>query len=511
MAPGLYVAHSLLLLNWVVDDAGISYAYAKNLAAGNGWVPQPGHEVVEGYSNPLWIFLLVPFFVLNLFDPVYTPKILALLLIIGLFYGIYRLISVSKLPKPAAGMAVLLLALNAPVVIWANSGLENALTLFLVVWLLIFSIQYAENASRKNSLLLWFFLPLMAINRAEGLFWSAIPVIFLLILSKEKRILKTGIVFCGIGITAALITLFRYLIFQDVLPNTFRAKTVQNPLDGPFSLSELIDKFQYLSYSVGGNWAKYMMVLAVLMFVAIMPLRKNNMMKGFFAVWILSVIHFMLMPDDWMGELRFAGVHIFAFYLFFSAAIWMISPGKLKVPILIFVPVFVLYGGYHFVKRTHTFAENPTVPLSQIRQRYADPFTDYSKRLLITGPSVFLPDVGAMYFYSDLKIYDAAGLCNRFVAKNRRYPDKIRSYVLQNIQPDWVHLHGRWSLQTALCNHPEFREMYRPVFEYKDSLEITGKVVFFLSGDYIHRRWADSTRTHELEKIKTERKNTFTF
>ena len=43
-----------------VDDAGIVYAFAENLAAGHGLVPQPGAPVVEGVSDPLWLALLVP-------------------------------------------------------------------------------------------------------------------------------------------------------------------------------------------------------------------------------------------------------------------------------------------------------------------------------------------------------------------------------------------------------------------------------------------------------------------
>lgn len=44
-----------------IEDAGISFAYARNLAQGDGLVSYPGGERVEGYSNALWVFLLEPF------------------------------------------------------------------------------------------------------------------------------------------------------------------------------------------------------------------------------------------------------------------------------------------------------------------------------------------------------------------------------------------------------------------------------------------------------------------
>src|SRR5690349_9504157 len=45
---------------FTIDDAGISYAYAKHLAEGLGPVAAPGAPWVEGFSNPLWVALLVP-------------------------------------------------------------------------------------------------------------------------------------------------------------------------------------------------------------------------------------------------------------------------------------------------------------------------------------------------------------------------------------------------------------------------------------------------------------------
>ena len=39
-----------------IEDSGISFAYAKHFAEGEGFVAYPGGERVEGFSNPLWTF-----------------------------------------------------------------------------------------------------------------------------------------------------------------------------------------------------------------------------------------------------------------------------------------------------------------------------------------------------------------------------------------------------------------------------------------------------------------------
>ncbi len=59
---GIYILLSLTIKTWIIDDAGISFAYSRSFANGNGLVAQPGAERVEGYSNFLWVLILTPFF-----------------------------------------------------------------------------------------------------------------------------------------------------------------------------------------------------------------------------------------------------------------------------------------------------------------------------------------------------------------------------------------------------------------------------------------------------------------
>jgi len=77
---------------WNVDDAAISFAYARNLADGEGLVAQPGGERVEGYSNPLWVLLLSLWEVVGI-DGFVSSKIMGVLfavLTIPLVWAIAR-------------------------------------------------------------------------------------------------------------------------------------------------------------------------------------------------------------------------------------------------------------------------------------------------------------------------------------------------------------------------------------------------------------------------------------
>src|SRR6266852_1908990 len=91
--------HATAYGNWLIDDAGITFDYARSIATGLGPVVQAGSPPVEGYSNPAWLILLVVGHLLGLFDhgaifgvPDYVlyPKALALLCcagIVGAFYS----------------------------------------------------------------------------------------------------------------------------------------------------------------------------------------------------------------------------------------------------------------------------------------------------------------------------------------------------------------------------------------------------------------------------------------
>lgn len=52
--PGLILAgHIAFYGSWIVDDAGIVFAYARNWVEGFGLVAFPGDPQVEGYTSPL--------------------------------------------------------------------------------------------------------------------------------------------------------------------------------------------------------------------------------------------------------------------------------------------------------------------------------------------------------------------------------------------------------------------------------------------------------------------------
>src|SRR5689334_10557709 len=55
----VYVPHLAWIWHFTPDDAAISYAYALHLKQGLGFRAVIGGPTVEGYSNFLWVLILV--------------------------------------------------------------------------------------------------------------------------------------------------------------------------------------------------------------------------------------------------------------------------------------------------------------------------------------------------------------------------------------------------------------------------------------------------------------------
>ena len=99
--------HAAAYGRWIVDDAGITFAYARSVTSGAGPVLQAGGPVVEGYSDPAWLAVLGIGRLAGLFDrgawfgvPDYVlfPKGVALLCCAGVFVAWYRIATaVSRL------------------------------------------------------------------------------------------------------------------------------------------------------------------------------------------------------------------------------------------------------------------------------------------------------------------------------------------------------------------------------------------------------------------------------
>ncbi|WP_432491794.1 hypothetical protein [Kineococcus auxinigenes] len=113
------------LRGFVTDDSWISVRYAENLAAGHGFVWNPGGPAVEGASNPLLVGLEALAALAGL-PALRTARVL------GVVAGVTCVLLVGLRGRvlagaPAAAVGALLVGCSAPFAAWAVGGLETLL------------------------------------------------------------------------------------------------------------------------------------------------------------------------------------------------------------------------------------------------------------------------------------------------------------------------------------------------------------------------------------------------
>src|SRR5262245_16765007 len=312
----LFVAHAALFRDWLIDDAGISLAYARTLAHGQGLRAQPGVPPVEGFSNPLWTALLAAVLSTGL-PPALAPKLLSLALVAAAFL-VLGLAGRRASPSPlAVPFPLLLLPLNTSFVVWSFWGLENPLLVALVVLSCTLSLEAARDPRGSPHLdrASGAVAGLLALTRPDAVVYAtAYPVVLLAfgrregappLLPRLRRVASTFLPLVA-GYAA-----FRVLYFHDWVPNTYHAK------DKP-SLLALLDlgKLLDLVASLAGPLGFAALLLLVLAGLVVRPAPEARRRQGVLLVYLaVATAVYLAMPEDWMGEYRFAtAFFVFAYW-----------------------------------------------------------------------------------------------------------------------------------------------------------------------------------------------------
>lgn len=491
---GAYLFHATLFGRWIVDDAAISFAYARNFAEGYGIVHQPGAESVEGYSNTLWTALLA---VLHYFgvladgtntlagvpDYVYVPRAIAVVCVIVVLLCLRRMLG-QIFPRGRAIVATLLagliLAVNPSFVGWTVSGMENPLYAALVALLAALLVTAAVRRralSARVAILSSVLVLLLALTRPDGLiFVLAYP---LLVASQLRRpnlgrsfrsLVIAGAVF---AIPAAGLLYLRYQTWGLLVPNTAVAKS-QNGLDfaGLAKVTQLVEH-------VGWPVTFLALLLVGMTFVQLLrpapDWRVDNAFKlglyGLAAVFLPSFAAYALLNEDWMIQLRFATPFWVTSAPLLAALLvhWLAMPhrrtqlvvGALSVAAL--VPTLLIMDA-----NSDKWRLRPTLTACFVAERYGRMWNTYADLLGIQNASYLTPDLGGTLLTSRHKIYDLGGLMDAHIARAMNTGDQqaLAEYVFAETKPTFIHIHG--SFKEPIFSDPRLDSDYLPLVPSQD-------------------------------------------
>ena len=424
--------HCWRFRDFTVDDAAISFSYARNLAEGHGLVLVAGGERVEGYSNFLWVLLLAAGARagVDLFSWAHLlGGVSAALTIIGVG-------SLSTALRVGSSLfaitPALLTAALVPVPYWAMSGLEGGLYTALVVWC---AATLARDVTRSSR---WpasaWLAAAIALTRPDG---AAVLVgaAVIFCLAPQPRSAKARWLAIALFPLAAQL-LWRRSYYAFWLPNTFYAKTHRS-----FSWRQLIDLgspgWRYVLAFCQRYWLGALALPALL---SLGPGRRAGARWGTWLLLLCVVVFPLYAGGDWMSEGRFlvAGVPLLCVLAW--SGVEGIARGRHRGLILglwaagtclLIVP----HAGSLSARRKGNY------PVSaQTVARRGRLYRDLARTYAIAHPSALDGDLGGTSFYAGMPVVDLGMLGDVTLARWQGDRAIWREYIHHERQPTFLNL-----------------------------------------------------------------------
>ncbi len=218
--------------DFLVDDAFISFRYARHLAQGHGLVWNLGESPpVEGFSNYLWVLLCAAFDRLGA-APMVASRLVSAASALALTWLVARSIAApTATSKPAQLWSALMFAALPPIGVWATGGLETMS--FALCVFACFDALTRPGGERTASVRASLWAAAAVLLRADGFVWIAIALAaaaFAQIRAgaasgERARALRPVLItaFVAAAVCASYV-LWRHSYFGEWGPNTARVK-----------------------------------------------------------------------------------------------------------------------------------------------------------------------------------------------------------------------------------------------------------------------------------------------
>jgi hypothetical protein len=454
--------------DFTVDDAGISYSYARNLWNGDGLVLTPGAERVEAATNFLWILLLAPADGLGI-----THETLSKVL--GLAFAGFALCAIAAFPAVAYQrrpryfdlVAPLIAATFAHSALWTAAGLENGLFQFLAAATLT-ALAWEEHDGARFP---WssVTLGLLFATRPDGALYAVAVALArgLRIVTGKPR--KQDLTWAlTLALMVGALELFRLAYFAWPFPNSFYTKK------RTFDFGKDLTKFDSAGWVYLRQFIRaYDLTRALALVPALLLALRAPVAR---VALLLSIAAGLFFPvyshGDWMEEWRFLTYVLPLLALGFAEGVRALArvvvvaaPRSLRAPVAIALTPFAAWlvikeTTHHYPARFATTHRHDTLEFSVVRGR-ARYFAAAARTLELRHASVLDPDVGGMSYDSGLEVIDLFGLGDVAIARTHPQDEPgMREAIFHERRPTFVHLHGAWYAAVNLERLEELEEAY---------------------------------------------------
>lgn len=472
----------------IADDSFIFYRYAQNFANGEGLRWNPGETAVEGFSSPLWVMILG--LASTLGAPLLTAsKILGVtsfgLLVAGVGATTHRL--AGHHPTTLASMLATLLC--DPLNYWAPSGMETSTYVALLAW-----VAYALVARR-----FWLATALLGITSLARPEAPGLVVVVLALLPwtvgrdlpRKRLLMITALALLPLAIYLG----FRLAYFGELLPNTYYAKV------GGDTWTRLANGLLYIA-PAALVWAGALLALVL----GVGRRRADQAAPGplllVFALATAALLPPLWSGGDWMWHKRFLCPSTPFLIIFVAAATAHLyrvhgavaRPHPLRWWLLA-LPAAIASAGFYLVGLVSPAVivaglTGEHLPVAEIQEgemtTVSREVAEFLRSRRRPGDWVAVNHAGALPYYSRMPCLDMTGLNDHYIAHQAEgglhgkfdpgyvLSTRPRFLVLNaNVEPNstqrlpsgkpvrMFYYPGYWIGETALVQHPRFRQEYR--------------------------------------------------
>jgi hypothetical protein len=464
----------------IQDDAYICFRYASNFLAGEGLVYNSG-ERVEGYTDFLWIILLIIFKKIFSFDFPTTARFLGILggiLIFPLTFLLNRHLE-NRRPTLIFACAAILLLFNQSLPYWSAAGLET--TVFASMAMASLLCEYWRPNIAGS------FLIITTLLRPEG-------VIVFFIIMLNRIILRHRFptqLFLTYFIPLIPYAAFKYFYYGSILPNPFYAKSgmgIEYIISGIEYLGQFLSTLGVFGLifipsilAVKRLWRRYsLLYLYVACYLAYIIVIGGDVLKVYrFLIPVVPIIYFLFAIS--LDEILSFLPEQYNRRRFWRPSIMVIS--------VIFIGVASFLLSQNHIRTYRNLESGLTEKMqfiSKMLQKYMGP-----------NFSVAASTIGVLgYELRGHKVIDMLGLTDRYIAKNPEIIEGLKStwrerrfnsrYLLQQ-EPDYIIFSTNDKpsapAELALFLHSEFRNNYSPTGFLRDRQK--DRWAFF------YKRWGD--------------------
>lgn len=208
------------------DDAYITLRYAANIAAGQGFVFNPGEHVL-GTTTPLYALVLAALAALGAV-PTTTAVVLGIAADAAAMVVLGRL-AARSLDRTGVVFTLLVYALLSPIVSYAVSGMETS---FYMLLILSSVLAYAAGRMRLAGVL----CALVVLTRPDGAILAAVLLLHALVWRRSEFV---GFGVVCVGVLAPWLA-FATVYFGSPLPQSMLAKIQMGATDPLLSLHNFV-------------------------------------------------------------------------------------------------------------------------------------------------------------------------------------------------------------------------------------------------------------------------------